>query len=233
MQFRHLARRLSAALCITGAVTMASAFSAGAASAQVTLPVNYDFGQAYFSTFSSPAVSPPGASNWSCRPTAVHPYPVILVHGTLENMDDNWQAASPILANNGYCVFALNYGGAPPSSDFQGTGEITASPGQLASFVNEVPAALPAAPNVTKITVQNQCPLDESDHLEIANDPVAMADVLNALDPARPVRVPCLLVLPATGRAGRPGAADLKAGRIPGLGPGRSTGSSWPGWRCR
>jgi len=44
--------------------------------------------------------------------------------------------------------------------------------------------------------------LDQSDHLEIAADPVALADVLNALDPAHPVRVPCLVVLPITGPVG-------------------------------
>ena len=63
-------------------------------------------------------------------------------------------------------------------------------------------AFLPAAPNVTDITVQKQCPLDESDHLEIASDPVAMADMLNALDPAQPVRAPCQLVLPVFGPVG-------------------------------
>jgi triacylglycerol esterase/lipase EstA (alpha/beta hydrolase family) len=60
-------------------------------------------------------------------------------------------------------------------------------------------AFLPAAPNVTNITVQNQCLLDQSDHLELAYDPVAMADMLNALDPADPVRIPCVPVLPVTG----------------------------------
>ena len=63
-------------------------------------------------------------------------------------------------------------------------------------------AFLPAAPNVTNITVNRQCLLDSSDHLEIAADPVAMADMLNALDPAQPVRVPCLVVLPVTGPVG-------------------------------
>jgi hypothetical protein len=38
--------------------------------------------------------------------------------------------------------------------------------------------------------------------VEIASDPVAMADMLNALDPASPVRVPCLTVLPLTGPIG-------------------------------
>jgi hypothetical protein len=63
-------------------------------------------------------------------------------------------------------------------------------------------AFLPAASNVTNITVNAQCPLDLSDHLEIAADPVALADMLNALDPASPVRVPCLAVLPLTGPVG-------------------------------
>jgi hypothetical protein len=44
--------------------------------------------------------------------------------------------------------------------------------------------------------VQNQCPLDFTDHLQIAADPVASVDVLNALDPAHPRAVPCQLVLP-------------------------------------
>ena len=57
----------------------------------------------------------------------------------------------------------------------------------------------------------------QSDHLEIAADPVAMADMLNALDPAQPVRVPCLVVLPVTGPVG-PGPVVLRStGRGGGL----------------
>jgi hypothetical protein len=41
-----------------------------------------------------------------------------------------------------------------------------------------------------------------SDHLEIANDPIAMADMLNALDPSHPVKVPCVLVLALSGPVG-------------------------------
>jgi triacylglycerol esterase/lipase EstA (alpha/beta hydrolase family) len=63
-------------------------------------------------------------------------------------------------------------------------------------------AFLPPAANVTNITVQRQCKLDASDHLEISYDPVAMADMLNALDPAQLVRVPCLVVLPVFGPVG-------------------------------
>ncbi len=63
-------------------------------------------------------------------------------------------------------------------------------------------SALLAGSAVTSITVQNPCPLDQSDHLEIAYDPVAMADMLNALDPASPAQVPCVRVLPITGPVG-------------------------------
>jgi len=51
-------------------------------------------------------------------------------------------------------------------------------------------------------TLNKQCSLDMTDHLEIAYDPVALADTLNALDPAHPVRVPCVTVLPVTGPVG-------------------------------
>ena len=120
--------------------------SAAAATASGTpLPVSYDFAAGAAATFSSPATPPPGANNFSCRPSATHPYPVILVHGTLANMNDNWQAASPILVNHGYCVFAFNYGGSSASADIQGTGDIATSAQQLATFVNQVLAATGAA----------------------------------------------------------------------------------------
>ena len=323
--------RITAGLLCAASLTVASVLSAGTASAQergpaqpsartsaaTALPVNYSFAAGFGATFALPTVSPPGSNNFSCHLSAAHPYPVVLVHGTFENMDDNWQAASPLLANHGYCVFAFNYGGASAASDVQGTGDIAASAGQLAAFVDKVLAATGAAkvdivghsqggmmpryylkflggaskvhtlvglsppnhgttidglttlsrtlglagtvnvvlsstcescdqqevgspfmtelnsggdtvpgviytvietkydevvtpytsafltgPDVTNITVQNQCPLDLSDHLEIAYDPVALTDVLNALDPAHPVQVPCMTVLPVIGPVG-------------------------------
>ena len=314
---RGLARVLSLAgvSAAAGALLAATSFASPAQAS--TLPVNYDFIAGATATAFAPTTPPPGANNFSCKPGAAHPYPVVLVHGTFANMDDNWQAASPVLANHGYCVFAFNYGGASASAAIQGTGDIASSAAQLASFVDTVLAAtgaakadlvghsqggmmpryyidflggaakvdklvalapsnygttldglttlasllgvsglingglstvcpacveqeqgssflaslnaaptvagvgytdiesvddevvtpytnafLPAAPNVTNITVNRQCPLDLSDHLEIAADPVALADMLNALDPASPVKVPCLTVLPVTGPVG-------------------------------
>lgn len=314
---RWLHRVAPAAVAVCAVAAALASVLPAPAKAATQLPVNYDFTAGATATALAPDTPPPGADNWSCQPAAAHPYPVILVHGTFANMDDNWQAASPLLADNGYCVYAFNYGGASSASPVQGTGEIAASAAQLATFVNAVLAAtgaakvdlvghsqgglmpryyinslggagkvsdfvafapsnygttldgltklasllgvsseingtlssvceacveqeqgsaflaglnaaptvpgvhytvvesvddevvtpykhafLPAASNVTNITVQNQCALDGSDHLEIAADPVALADMLNALDPSDPVKVPCLVVLPLTGPVG-------------------------------
>src|SRR3954454_6934293 len=81
-----------------------------------------------------PATPPPGANDWSCRPSAAHPAPVVLVHGTFEGAFDNWLAVSPQIKAAGYCVFALDYGN-------RGTGDIPTSAGQLARFVDAVLAA--------------------------------------------------------------------------------------------
>jgi triacylglycerol esterase/lipase EstA (alpha/beta hydrolase family) len=237
---------------------------------------------------------------------------VILVHGTFEDMSNNWQALSPLLIDNGYCVFALNYGSSHGSGSFgiYGTGGIANSGSELARFVEAVLAATGASqvdlvghsqggmmpryylkfdggaakvhtlvglapsnhgttfnglftlgssfpgadsflglceaceqqaagssfltslnaggetvpgvsytviesandevvtphtsaflsgPDVTNITLQSQCALDQGEHLSMAYDHIADADVLNALDPAHPVAPACSLVLPVAG----------------------------------
>ena len=129
--------------CLIGIVAaiLTAAFSAPLASAQTSYPVIYN-GLYGYSHVSSTA-SPPGANNWSCKPSAAHPRPVILVHGTFGDMSDSWQALSPLLANNGYCVFALNYGSYNGSGSFgvYATGPIETSAAQLETFVNKVLSA--------------------------------------------------------------------------------------------
>lgn len=289
-----------------------SGFGPAAAAAAPPLPVDYSFLAGFAAGFSTPQTAPPGA-DVPCVPSSAHPDPVVLVHGTAENQDDNWQALSPLLANNGYCVYSFNYGGATADSPIQGTGDIPTSAGQLATFVNQVLATTHAAkvdivghsqggmmpryylkflggagkvndlvglspsnhgttvfglltlisslpdgvgtdfvssgcvacsqqtagssflhtlnaggdtvpgvtytvieteydevvtpytsaflsgPNVTNITLQNQCPDDFSDHLTTPYDPNALHDVLNALDPATATPVRCVPVAPLAG----------------------------------
>ncbi len=92
-----------------------------------------------------PDTSPAGSNDWSCRPSKAHPRPVVLVHGTVENMTFNWFTLSPLLKNAGYCVFAFNYGqlpgryvGLPGSRLTGGVAPVPTSAGQLAAFVDRV-----------------------------------------------------------------------------------------------
>jgi triacylglycerol esterase/lipase EstA (alpha/beta hydrolase family) len=131
-------------MTILVAVAMA-VLGIGAGSAQADLPVIYNGVLGYAHT--SPTASPPGANDWSCKPSAAHPRPVVLVHGTFADMSNSWQAISPLLKNNGYCVFALNYGSYNGSGAIgvYGVGDIAASAGELNAFVDKVRAATGAA----------------------------------------------------------------------------------------
>ncbi len=301
---RHRAAVALAFTLVTLACTASSALAA-------QLPVIYNgiYGYAHASS----TASPPGANNWSCKPSAAHPDPVILVHGTFADMSDSWQALSPLLHNHGYCVFALNYGSYNGSGalGIYATGKIENSAHQLSQFVTRVLSAtgarkvdlvghsqggmmpryyikflggasnvnalvglapsnhgttlnglftlagyfpgsdafladcpacqeqeagsrfithlnaggetnssvrytviesandevvtpytsafLTRAPNVTNILLQDQCALDQGEHLSMPYDHIADADVLTALDPAHPVTPACTPVLPVSG----------------------------------
>lgn len=101
------------------------------------LPIG-DFGNSLSNYVSSPDAVP-GANDWNCKPSSAHPYPVVLVHGTTENLGSNWVALSPMLKNAGYCVYALNYGmNALSLGRFGGLGDIASSAGELSTFVNKV-----------------------------------------------------------------------------------------------
>src|SRR5581483_4307812 len=81
-----------------------------------------------------------GANN-GCKPSAAHPYPVVLVHATFADEGSNWVTLAPLLANNGYCVYGFNYGitilsGLLGSVD--GLGNIESSAEQLRSEVSNV-----------------------------------------------------------------------------------------------
>ncbi|MFJ8309231.1 MULTISPECIES: esterase/lipase family protein [unclassified Streptomyces] len=82
-----------------------------------------------------------GWNDYSCKPSATHPRPVVLVHGTFGNGTDNWLALAPYLVDRGYCVFSLDYGQLPGVPLFYGLGPIDRSAAQLATFVDKVLAA--------------------------------------------------------------------------------------------
>lgn len=130
-------------LLIAAATATATLVFAAPAAAQLPVIYNGLLGYAHISA----TASPPGANNWSCKPSATHPLPVILVHGTFADMSDSWQALSPLLYDNGYCVFAFNYGSYDDSGGLgiYGVADIAQSAQQLSSFVNEVLAATGAS----------------------------------------------------------------------------------------
>jgi triacylglycerol esterase/lipase EstA (alpha/beta hydrolase family) len=287
-----------------------AAFLFAAAPASAALPVVYNGLLGY--AHSSPTASPPGANDFSCKPTAAHPRPVILVHGTFADRSSSWQALSPLLKDHGYCVFALNYGSYAGSGalGIYATGPIARSAGELAAFVDRVLAATGASqvdlvghsqggmmpryylrnlggaakvhalvglspsnhgttldgistlashfpganaflalcpacreqeagssfitrldeggevgpgiaytviqsrndevvtpytsafltgPDADNITLQDQCALDQGEHLSMPYDHIADADVLTALDPAHPQHPACTPVAPVAG----------------------------------
>ncbi|MER7483392.1 alpha/beta fold hydrolase [Streptomyces sp. NPDC126510] len=82
-----------------------------------------------------------GWNDYSCQPSAAHPRPVVLVHGTLGNSVDNWLGLAPYLKVRGYCVFSLDYGQLEGVPFFHGLGPVEKSAGQLKDFVGKVLAA--------------------------------------------------------------------------------------------
>ncbi|MGW7087765.1 esterase/lipase family protein [Streptomyces sp. NPDC054871] len=91
------------------------------------------------------ASSSSGWNDYDCKPSAAHPRPVVLVHGTFGNSIDNWLVLAPYLVRRGYCVYSLDYGQLPGVPFFNGLGPIDKSAEQLDGFVDKVLASTGAA----------------------------------------------------------------------------------------
>ncbi|WP_215450756.1 triacylglycerol lipase [Streptomyces sp. ATCC 21386] len=124
LPWKRLIRPL-AALCLAAAATLVPVTAAEAAD--------------------SAAATSRGWNDYSCKPSAAHPRPVVLVHGTFANSVDNWLGLAPYLVNRGYCVYSLDYGQLPGVAFFNGLGPIAKSAEQLDAFVDRVLAATGAA----------------------------------------------------------------------------------------
>ncbi|MEV0906385.1 esterase/lipase family protein [Streptomyces hokutonensis] len=79
-----------------------------------------------------------GWNDYTCKPSAAHPDPVVLVHGTFANSTDNWLVLAPYLEARGYCVFSLDYGQLPGVPLIYGLGPIDKSAEQLQAYVGKV-----------------------------------------------------------------------------------------------
>lgn len=134
---RWLDLRRWATAILVGAALPAVAGVPGAVQARPHFPVNYDFVSAFATGSLAASTPPPGANLPTCR-GAVHPRPVVLVHGFMANQNNSWQALAPILANAGYCVFTLTMGQLPPGGPFGNLDRLTVSAKQLAALVERI-----------------------------------------------------------------------------------------------
>lgn len=82
-----------------------------------------------------------GANDFTCKPNADKPNPVVLVHGLGATASENWYFLAPHLAQQGYCVYAKTYGMDPRFPSRGGIKPMEQSAAELAAFVDEVLAA--------------------------------------------------------------------------------------------
>lgn len=121
LPWRRALRALTAALIVAGAATLTpTATAAESASSRTTAAVSS------------------GWNDYGCEPSAAHPRPVVLAHGTFGNSVDNWLVLAPYLVKRGYCVFSLDYGQLPAVPFFHGLGPVDKSAEQLDTYVDKV-----------------------------------------------------------------------------------------------
>lgn len=134
-------RAVAAVACLAVVVGLIVGVPASAG-ADHKLPMTYNFLVSAVAAGRMTDASPPGANDWSCEPSARHPRPVVLVHGTAGNKNTNWQTYAPLLHNNGYCVYAFTYGvrrGTPPvANQLGGMTAMQSSARQMKRFVARV-----------------------------------------------------------------------------------------------
>ncbi|MEU8895680.1 alpha/beta fold hydrolase [Nocardia sp. NPDC048505] len=123
--------RIGSALC--AAVV---ALGVGLAPARAELPVQYSVLSGIQAELANPGGSLPGSNDWHCAPTGEHPNPVVLVHGGAgAGAQTNWGTVVPLLANAGYCVFALTYGALDQPWPVSALGGLTGTAEQNARVV--------------------------------------------------------------------------------------------------
>ena len=110
------------------ALTLAAALGAGAVAA------------------AAPADAATGGNNdFSCRPSAAHPDPVVLLHGTFATYYEDLNFLQADLASKGYCTFSLTYGAYPQFPLVGGLAPIADSAVQIKNYIEQVRSRTGAA----------------------------------------------------------------------------------------
>ncbi len=91
------------------------------------------------------ALAAGGNNDFSCKPSAAHPDPVVLLHGGFANKDEDLNFLQASLAAQGYCTFSLTYGTIGGFPYVGGLAPTAQSGIQIANFINQVQAATGAA----------------------------------------------------------------------------------------
>ncbi|WP_228461600.1 esterase/lipase family protein [Gordonia spumicola] len=107
-------------------------------------PITYSFADGIRAELQNPGGSLPGTNDFSCRPSARHPRPVMLLHGSGGGRQTNWATLAAVLVRDGYCVFAPTYGALStvwPASALGGLGPKIDSAWDVKLFADKVLAA--------------------------------------------------------------------------------------------
>jgi pimeloyl-ACP methyl ester carboxylesterase len=86
-----------------------------------------------------------GVNDFACRPSAAHPEPVVLLHGTFATWYEDLNYLQADLAARGWCTFALTYGAYPEFPLVGGLRPVAESNLEIKEYVARVRAATGAA----------------------------------------------------------------------------------------
>jgi triacylglycerol esterase/lipase EstA (alpha/beta hydrolase family) len=97
-------------------------------------------------TTAAPAQAATGGNNdFGCRPSAAHPDPVVLLHGTFATYYEDLNFLQASLASQGYCTFSLTYGAYPQFPLVGGLAPVVQSSLEIKNYVEKVRTATGAA----------------------------------------------------------------------------------------
>ncbi|MFC7304479.1 esterase/lipase family protein [Streptomyces monticola] len=132
-------RRATAVCAATAATAVLMTAPAAAVAGPAGKPADEPFGDKVAAAKKFETKNLPGVNDWSCKPSAAHPRPLVLVHGTFD-AGRVWGETAKDYKKAGYCVFSLDYGksGGLLSLVVGGIDSVAKSAKELAVFVDGV-----------------------------------------------------------------------------------------------